>query len=138
MNDSISILATVQKPTLDQVFQSVQGSINEPADFTRLIAFGIFLLACGLAFWAVRSWMRRQTQPRQLNSAPKLAAAICKQTGISRDLLRRLEPLAEQQGVSDPLVVLICPSLLKTMAKTAKTKAEKQAVLEAVKLLSAK
>ena len=125
-------------PDLDDVLRSVQGSVGATADLTRVISLLVAGLVCVLIFVFIRKMNQRQTTPRVLKSPKKLAREVCQGTGVDPATLESLSGLARSQGMSSPLVAMICPTALRSLAKAASTAEERKAVLELARKLSGK
>jgi hypothetical protein len=125
-------------PELDDVLRSVQGSVGATADITRIIALLVAGLVCVLVFVFIRKMNQRQTAPRVVNSPKKLARELSQATGIDASTFENLGALARSQGMASPLVAMICPTALRTLAKAASTPEERKAVLELARKLSTK
>jgi len=125
-------------PSLDEVLRSVQGSVGATADLTRILALLGAALVCVLVFLFIRKMNQRQTTPRVVNNPKKLAREMCQATGIDALTFESLTTLAKAQGMTSPLVAMICPTALRTLAKAASTAQERRAVLELARKLSTK
>jgi hypothetical protein len=125
-------------PELDEVLRSVQGSVGATADLTRILALLGAALVCVLVFAFIRKMNQRQTTPRVVNNPRKLAREVCQATGIDASTFESLTALARAQGMTSPLVAMICPTALRTLAKAASTAEERKAVLELARKLSTK
>lgn len=132
---SASALATQvsQKPSLDQVFKSIHDSTAGRTQSVNPIPFLLLILAAALMYVAVKYWNRRQTTPKSLNNHAKLLKEAAGVSGVSARQLKALESLAKAQGLSSPLVALICPSAITQLAKQVKTNSEKQALTDLAK-----
>lgn len=137
MNLSNGILAQAP-PALDDVLRSVQGSVGATADLTRILALLGAGFVCVLVFAFIRRINQRQTAPRVVNNPRKLAKDVCEATGIEPSTLDSLSALAKSQGMISPLVAVVCPAALRTLAKAANTPEERKAVLELARKLSGK
>jgi len=122
--------ASASNPKLEEVFQSVQSSMGESVDPTRLFALVLAIIAVVTALIAVRRFSSQERSPSPLHSSKKLLNEVAKKTRVPKKSLRNLASLTEAQGFSSPLVVMLCPSVLTSLAKNAQTKAQQQAILE--------
>jgi hypothetical protein len=111
---AIALLADVK---LEDVFQSTNESMNAGPGSTRLM---VLLAGAGLMvlLLVVLQWRRkRQTLPKSVNHQGKLLKEIARPLGLKPAELKQLKELAEEAGLSSPLVLLLCPSLLGTAAQ---------------------
>jgi hypothetical protein len=132
---NLSAMAVAQ-PKLDDVFKSIQTSTQgEPIDNSRIIACMLLVIALALGYTAAKNWSKRSGRPRVLHNHKKLMRATCRATGLSRRKLRVIAPLAEAQGLSSPLVAAVCPSVLKKLAGSARTDAQRRALADVAREL---
>jgi hypothetical protein len=104
-------------PTQDEVLKSINQNVSESADPGKFMAlvFG----AAGVVILLVLFSQRRQRDvtPRALNHQGKLLKEVVKQINLKPSEVRQLKVLAEQQEVSSPLTLLLCPSMLAKAVK---------------------
>jgi hypothetical protein len=107
---------TWARPTLDQVLQGINQSMDAPADLRRPAAVVIGLVGLIILISVLNrgiklggSGTRRSREP---NHPHKLAREIAKKVGLRRAELKQLRIVAESQNLQSPLTVLLCPSLL--------------------------
>jgi hypothetical protein len=93
------------------------------------------LLASVLAYFAVKHWNRRQSKPKSLHNHTKLLKETAAAAGVSMRNLKALDSLAKAQGLSSPLVAILCPSAISELARHVKTEGERKAVNEVAKKL---
>ncbi len=115
---------------LDDVLKSINESSRGDQQTISILPFALVILAVILMYTAVKHWNRIQTKPKVLNSHAKLLKEAAKITGISAKNLKNLESLAKAQGMSSPLVAMICPSSIGQLARSVKTQNERKAVTE--------
>jgi hypothetical protein len=131
-----SALANDRPPTLDEVFQSVQGSMKSDTNPDQLIGFGLCVLALLLMIVAVKFWSQKRAAPTPLRSQKKLMNEAARAVGISKAQMKHLQPLAEEEGLSSPLVAVICPSVLKRLAARAKTEKQRTTITDLARAMS--
>ena len=117
---SLFLSATASAITEDEVLKSINENVGARADPAKLIPW-----VCGAAvviFLIVvyNKWQSRRVVPRVLNNDAKLMRDVLKQLPLRKTPVKNLKLLAEQQGCSSPLTLLICPSLLASAAKRVK------------------
>jgi type IV secretory pathway VirB2 component (pilin) len=125
-----------QQPTLDEVFQSVQGSMKGDFDPTQAVGLLLAVLALGMMILAVRFWSKKRSTPTVLKSQKSLMREASRAVGLPGAQLKQLQPLAEEEGLSSPLVAVICPSVLKRLAARARTEKQRQALAELARQMS--
>jgi hypothetical protein len=94
------------------VFKSTQESMDAGSGVERVLPLALVLGAVLILLVIVHQRKRVATAPRSLNSPGKLAKEVARAVGLKSKEMRQLRQLAEGEGASSPLVVLICPSLL--------------------------
>jgi hypothetical protein len=104
-----SLIAQVR---LEDVFKSTQESMNSGTGAERLLPLVLVMAAVLVLLVVVHARKRSATAPKTLHSPGKLAKEVGRAVGLKSKEMRQLRQLAEDQGASSPLVVLICPSLL--------------------------
>ncbi len=94
-------------------------------DPTRLLAvIGMALAALLLIAWLIH--LRRSAATRVMNHPGKLVREVSKKVGLKPAQIKKLKPLAEQVEVSNPLVLMLCPSLMaQAMKQSQHGKADK-------------
>ncbi|HWP39980.1 MAG TPA: hypothetical protein VNL70_03565 [Tepidisphaeraceae bacterium] len=110
--------SSVAAPTQEEVLRSISKSVGQPVDPGRfLIAlFAIGGLIVVAAFISQRR--KRVIAPRVLNHPGKLLKEVSRRVGLKPAELRHLRRLAEvDEQVSNPLTLLLCPSLLEAAMK---------------------
>lgn len=119
-------------PTLDEVFRSVNHSIETPADPTPL--FAALLAAAGVILLVI-VWNNRKpgsTRARtNLNNPSRVLREAARAIRLRRSELRQLRVAAEGMQLESPLTLLLCPSLLAAAMKNPEVRADRS-VLTAV------
>jgi hypothetical protein len=104
--------AAYATPTQEEVFQSITQHEYSTVDISKIFPYLIAGVA-GIVFLVWFTHRRRfQTVPRALNHAGKLLKEVSKKIHIRPAETKALKMLAEEQQVSGPLLLLLCPSLL--------------------------
>jgi hypothetical protein len=119
------------RPTIDQVFRSVGENIDKPADLRPLIA-GVAVIAGLLGVLVVIRNARAgngsspAAAAAPVGSPSRLLREALKGTGVTRAELKQLKSVAQQQDLSSPLLLLLCPSLLARAMKDPNTRVDRQ------------
>lgn len=123
-------------PKIEDVFEGISGSLSKPTDMTKVI--GLLLACAGLVgvLVAIRHLQQKSDPTRPLHNHRKLMREISSQTGLSRRTLKALEPMSRAEGLSNPMVAMLCPSALKTLSRKVQTPAQKEALLEAARRIA--
>lgn len=125
-----SSMAWADQPKLEEVLRSINQSTRGDSNAVDFKPFVLLIIAGILLYVAVKHWNSRQMTPRKLSSHSKLLRESASAAGVSHRKLRSLESLAKAQGLSSPLVAILCPSAITELARNVKTDAERQAVIE--------
>ena len=103
--------------TSDDVFKSMGDTANSdinPMHVVSVIAALIAVIVLLSIFSRNRGKMA--AAPKAVNHAGRLTRELAKAMGLKRNELKRLKHLAERQEIVHPMVLLLCPSLLKAAA----------------------
>jgi hypothetical protein len=102
--------------TAEQAFKrSLQESIDHTVDPRKFLAFGVALVALIIFAAVFNRWRSRPGRlrgPRPLNSPAKLIREVAKTTNLRPTEVKQLKILCDQQQIQNPLVMLLCPSVL--------------------------
>jgi hypothetical protein len=121
--------------TQEEVFKSISDNVGSTTDPKKFFAF--FAGAAGLVILiAVLSQRKkRQVMPKKLNHQGKLLKEVLAQIDLRPVELKQLKMLAEAQGVSSPLTLLLCPSVLAKAVKERTTKVDRKVLIGIAKKL---
>jgi hypothetical protein len=137
---SLLILATSAlahaQPKLEDVFKSTQENFGKEPEPGMFAAW--FCVAGGLIMILILLHRRyqRQATPKVVNHQGKLNRALQKQLALKSAEVRQLKALSEGQPVSNPLTLLLCPSLLAKAAREKPDKFDRKLVASMIKRMS--
>lgn len=123
-------------PKIEEVFQGVSGSLSKPTDMTKVA--GLVLAIGGLVgvMVAIRYMQQKSDPARPLHHHRRLMREISVQTGLSKRTLKTLEPMTRAEGLSNPIVAMLCPSTLKKLSQKVQTPEQKEALLDAARRIA--
>jgi hypothetical protein len=121
-------IALAEKPKLDEVLKSISANSRGSSEPVNWMPFLLVIVSGILVYVAVKHWNRRQTAPKALNNHAKLMKEAAPAAGVSVRSLKNIESLARGQGLSSPLVAMLCPSAITELARHVKTDAERRAI----------
>lgn len=99
-------------PTQEEVLRSIESQVGQKVDPNALLAFGLCVMA-GIGVLIYINYARGKTvNPKPLNSPGKLIKEVAREMQIKPSELRQLRSLSERQKLVNPLVLILCPSLL--------------------------
>ncbi len=123
--------------TLEDFYRSTRESLTETPSTGRLVALLILAAVLLVVLMILHVWYRRQAVPRTINHQGRLTREVGRALALKSDELTQLIRVAEEQSLTSPLVLLLCPSLLaKTIA--AKFGPERETLLRLAKRLEGK
>jgi hypothetical protein len=109
---AIFVSPVAAAPTQEEVFQSINQHVGSTVDLNKLLPY----LLVGVGVIVLLVWVTHrkpyQAVPRSLNHAGKLLKEIAKKVHLRPAETKVLKTLAEEQKISSPLTLLLCPSLL--------------------------
>jgi hypothetical protein len=129
---SSSILAS---PTQQEVFKSIHENVGGTVDPKKFLAFMIAIGGLVILLAVMSNRRRREATPKAFNSQGKLLKEIVKNVDLRPAEIRQLKALAEAQGVSSPLTLLLCPSILTKAVKEGSVKVDRKVILGVAKKL---
>jgi len=97
---------------LEDVFQSTQESMKQQPGSERVFALVVGMLALIALLIVLQQRRKRQATPRPVNHHGRLLKEVRKVLPLKSAEVRGLKTLAQRQDCSNPLVLLLCPSLL--------------------------
>lgn len=129
------------KPSQQDVFKSIQDSVGPQNDESSMRAIpwicgGVGLIIV-LAIFGKRQ--TRQATPKTVNSNGKLIREVMKAIPLKPKELKQLKIVAEQTPTDDgepltnPLVLLLCPSVVIKAVNERTTRADRQALVTVLK-----
>jgi hypothetical protein len=101
------------QPTQDEIIHSISDSFAHELDPSKLLAAAAIVLGVIVLIVVMNQRRKRQLAPKVLNHPGKLVKEVARQIGLKPAEQKRLRLLAERQDLSSPLLLLVCPSLLK-------------------------
>lgn len=116
------------KPSLEEVFKSTSENMGSSADPKAIYAFLLGGAALVLLLVLISSRKKREAAPRAVNHHGKLLKEILRRIPLKGGEVKQLKVIAGEQGLSSPLLLVLCPSLL-AKGVAAKTKADKRVIL---------
>ncbi len=143
----LSLVGTVHAtPSQSEVFKSIQESVSRSSDDSSGSA--VPWICAGVAVVLVLALIsRRQTlqaAPKPLNSPGRLLKEVMKSVPLNPRELKQVKLVAEgtkvgdDQPVTSPLVLLLCPSIIAKAAEDRSTRADRRTLVQVLKKLGMK
>ncbi|MGH7179994.1 MAG: hypothetical protein ACREJC_21635 [Tepidisphaeraceae bacterium] len=123
-------------PSQEEVFQSFRDNLGNKTDPATLVALLCGVVGIVLVLVVFNKWRQRDLTPRVLNHHRKLLKEVSKRVDLRPAEVRHLRALAEQQEVSRPLVLLLCPSILGKIAREHPAKLDRKLVNQALRKMN--
>jgi hypothetical protein len=99
--------------TQAEVLKSINENVGKEVDPSKLLAVFISIIGLIVVIALVNHRRKRVIVPKPLNHPGKLVKQVAKAIDLKPGELKQLKTLAEAREVSSPLLLLLCPSLLK-------------------------
>jgi hypothetical protein len=122
-------------PTQQEVFKSISDNVGSSTDPKRFAAFILAITALVILLAVLSRRKQRQITPKILNHQGKLLKEIARHIDLRPAEIRQLKVLAEEQNLSSPLTLLLCPSMLAKSVKERSGKVDRRAILSVAKKL---
>ena len=98
-------------PTQEEVFRSISSNVGESAEVGKVLA--VLLGTSAVTVGAIALTQRnREKKKRALNNPKKLVKEVVRQMDLPGKQMRKYKAVAEEKGLSSPLVAMLCPSLM--------------------------
>jgi hypothetical protein len=132
---AMTAASALAQPTQEEVFQSINQHVGSTVDVTKLVPY----LVAGVGLVVLLVWITHQKRyraiPRTLNHAGKLMKEVSKKIRLRPVETKALKIMADEQKVSDPLVLLLCPSLLGKAIRYQESRVDRAQLAELVQRL---
>lgn len=103
--------------TPEQVFKSVGESLDRSVNPSHLILIVVGLVGILVLISLFNRQSVKKDKPKPVHNPSRLTRQIARQVGLSKREMRQLKQLAEQENLDNPLVLLLCPSVLQAAMK---------------------
>jgi hypothetical protein len=113
--------SAIAAATPDQVFKSLGESMDASVNPNHILLIVVGLIGLLVLISMFNRRIEKKDKPKPLNNPSRLMRQLARQVGLSNRELRQLKVIAEQENLQNPLVLLLCPSVLQRVAKERKT-----------------
>ncbi len=113
-------------PTQEDVFKSISDNMGEKSDSGNFLAMLLAITAVAILFAVISKRRQRVVLPKTLNHQGKLLKEVLKGTSLRPAEVRLLKSLADSQSLDNPLVMLLCPSILEKALRQKNGKFERK------------
>jgi hypothetical protein len=126
-------------PTQEDVFRSIEQNVGSPSESHSAAPFFYVVLGLIALIVAIHLRRQRQTEPGTVNHPGKLMKELARALGLSKAEVHQLRLLARGAAVENPVVLLLCPSVLTLALRTADSdKLDKRLLADLGRRLSAR
>lgn len=122
-------------PTQEDVFKSIQDSVGDTVDPNKFFAMLLGIAGICIIIALLSRKQKREIAPKALNHPGKLIKEAVKQIQLKPAEVKQLRTLAEVQGVTNPLTLLLCPSVLGKAIKSHPAKVDRAVITALAKRL---
>jgi hypothetical protein len=122
-------------PTQEEVFRSIQDNVGSSTDPKKFFAFLTGTVALVILLAVLSKRKQRQIAPKTLNHQGKLLREILRRVDLRPAEVRQLKMLAEDQEISSPITLLLCPSVLAKSVKERAGKVDRKVLMSVAKKL---
>ncbi len=119
---------TVAQTTVDDFRRQLSQNMDEKADPKLIFMLAIGLVGLFLLVMFLKTRTKRLATARAMNHSGKLLKSVAKELKLKSNEVKQLRLLSEGQGVENPLVLLLCPSLLAKALKANAQKVDRQVI----------
>jgi hypothetical protein len=129
----LSSVATA-RPTQEEFFNSLKTSSDGRSTQPTSALAALAAVAGGIVLivWLSRR-AQRPVQVRVLNSQRKLLREVRKTVPLSTSDCKQLRQLADEQSIQNPLVLVLCPSLMNRAIRSPQTHADRGLVAQLIR-----
>jgi len=125
-------------PTQEDVFRSIQNSVDEPSSSGKVLPFLMAGAAVIILLALFTQRRNREFSPKPLNHQGKLLKEVLKTVPLRSAEVKQLKMLAESNrgavtGPISPLTLLLCPSLLATSIRNRPLKGDPKVLAQLAK-----
>ncbi len=99
--------------TADQVFKSMGESMSESVNPLHILGAVALLIGVLVLLSLLTHRRDPREKPKPVNNPARLIRELARQAGLRPRELKQLKQLALEQNIDNPLVLLLCPSVLK-------------------------
>jgi hypothetical protein len=128
---------SLAQPTQEQVFRSIGENLDrQKTDSGRTMALCTAAAGLTLLLVVLSQFRKREVAPRAFNHPGKLQKQLAKSLHLKPVEIKQLKVLADQQGVTNPLTLLLCPSVLAKSMKESDAPVDPQLVSSVMRKLA--
>jgi hypothetical protein len=122
-------------PTQDEVFRSIHDNVGPTFDARKALPYLVAAVAAVILIVVVNQRLQRPAVRRNLNHPGKLLRQVRRSLHLQTAELKQLKLLAQEQEISSPLTLLLCPSVLAKALRSGNPRIDRQVVQQVVQRL---
>lgn len=121
----------------EEIFNGIKQGVGGEVDGSKLLAGFAMIVGLIILIALMNVARNRKVTPRVLNHPGKLMKEVARGANLKPAEVKQLKVLSEDQDLTSPLVLLLCPSVLGKAIKLKGDKIDKRVVAAMVKRLTA-
>ncbi len=98
--------------TAQDVFKSMGETLDAKVNPNHIILIVVGLIGVIVLLSLIGRRTQKDERPKVINNPSRLIRQLARQVGLKPKEVRQLKQLADQEGLDNPLVLLLCPSVL--------------------------
>jgi hypothetical protein len=122
-------------PTQDEVFRSIHDNVGPTFDARKALPYLVAAVASVILIIVINQYRQRPARARGLNHPGRLLRQVRRSLHLQSAELKQLKLLAEEQELSNPLTLLLCPSMLAKALRSGNPRIDRQVVQQVVQRL---
>ncbi len=133
------IITLIASPSLaatqEEVFKSINQNVDSTVDLNKALPYLIATAAAMIMFAIYTNRKQRNPKPRMVNHAGKLTRRLARRLHLRSSEVKQLKILAEEQDLTHPLTLLLCPSILAKAMRTNNPRLDRKVLSQLVQRL---
>jgi uncharacterized membrane protein (DUF106 family) len=122
-------------PTQEEVFRSINENVGSTVDIDRYMPY-ILVIVASIILAAVFNHRRQNPGVvKRVNHVGKLVREVARSVHLKSPEVKQLKLMAEEQKVANPLMLLLCPSVLARAMRTRNPKIDRTIMEQIVRRL---
>jgi hypothetical protein len=122
-------------PTQDEVFQSIHDNVGPTFDVRRALPYLVAAVAAVILVIVVHQYRQRPARRKNLNRPGRLLRQMRRSLHLGSAEIKQLKLLAQEQELSNPLTLLLCPSVLAKALRSGNPKIDRLVLQHVVQRL---
>jgi hypothetical protein len=122
-------------PTQDEVFQSIHDNVGPTFDARKALPYLVGAVGLVVLVIAINQYRQRPVRRRRLNRPSRLLRQVRRTLHLGGAEVKQLKLLAQEQQLSSPLTLLLCPSVLAKALRSGNPRVDRMVIQQVVQRL---